>query len=174
MKLSRYVVLAAPLLLPTIGCDEVLPTAPPPPPTVTVIVEQTQNVGVQEPPAPGESPSPSEVGFDSIRIGIFGHAPNCANAPRNGESVVRLGCTAFATATPKLKGVDVPATVHGPSCIWYLNGERVNGEASNGVVSVFVQSNPFNLDMRGLAPGTFTLEAEVKGARSGVKGFAVE
>jgi hypothetical protein len=70
--------------------------------------------------------------------------------------------------------VEVPASVHGPACTWFLNGLRVDGVASTPAVRVVVQSEPFNISAQGLNAGTFTLEAEVKGVRSGVKGFAVQ
>ena len=155
------------------ACDEAVPPTAPSS-NVTVIQQVNTNIGTQPSPAPGATPDPSVTGFDEIRVGIFGHNVQCPNPPRNGENIVRLGCTAYITATPKRGGVDVPPSVHGPFGVWYLNGQPVNGNAENGVVTLSVQSNAFNIDAFGRAPGSFTLEAEVKGVRSGVKGFRVE
>lgn len=113
--------------------------------------------------------------FDSIRVGIYGHNPECSNAPRNSENIVRKGCVAGITATPKLNGQDVPEPVHGPDCKWYFNGQLLStGGGSSSSVSVQVDSNPFNIFAQGLASGTFTLQAEVQSKRSDVITFRVE
>jgi hypothetical protein len=152
----------------SIGCNNISQTVTGP------NIDLSQHGSTSEDP-PSTNPSPGQVGFDEIRVGIFGHTAGCANAPTNGQNTVRLGCTANATATPKLNGVEVSSTVHGPSCIWYLDGQRVDGLASSNVVALSVDSgNPFNIQLRGLTKGSFTLEAEVKGFRSGAKRFAVE
>lgn len=175
MKRDRKLLLTCVVLLAalcSLGCDE--PPAAPTPVNVTVNVNNNNQQGGGSAGAT-PSPSPGTQGFDSVRIGIFQHNAGCANAPRNGEQIVRLGCTASLTATPKLGGTDVPPAVHGPSCIWFLNGTRVDALAQIPQVDISVDpNNPFNVSARGKAAGQFRLSVEVKGFRTGDSVFAVE
>lgn len=107
--------------------------------------------------------------FDAVDISLV-DAGGC-NA---GAAVIHAGCVARFTATPKSRGVPVAAALHGPICLWFLDGQLVIGAASTAVVYVSATSNPFNLAAYGQAPGAITLEAEVMGVRSGARTFAVQ
>lgn len=152
--------LAALSLLATfISCDTIVN------PTVTQTVTQ------------GREPSSSTVavtdpgqGFNNVALEVFDPG-NCPPTP-SGE--LRVGCVTGITATPRLDSQRVSPEVHGPTCEWFLDGERVGGLEVTSVVALAVSpSNVFNVSARGLAPGTFTLEAVVRGVRSGAREFRV-
>jgi hypothetical protein len=106
--------------------------------------------------------------FDSISVEVVQNG-GCAEP----SGIFHLGCVARVTATPRANGVAVSPQVHGPICTWFLNGTLVSGSASDPVVYVTETANPFDLAVWGQSVGTFVLEAEVMGVRSGPKRFAV-
>lgn len=134
------------------------------------IILPTQSVNVAQ-GVPSPTPAPVAAAFDSVSLEIFDHA--CPNAPPRGEPLLRVGCLARITATPKARGIAVPPEAHGAACNWFLNGAPVNGVAESSVVRVVETANPFNVSATGFSAGTFTLEAEVLGVRSGTKVFQV-
>ena len=148
--------LAALPLLVIISCD--------------TIVSPTQVVTITT-PGQGQSPPPAaglEVGvFDEVSIEVF--ESTCPDPPR-----FIVGCISRVTATPKLRGVMVPPEVHGPSCLWYLDGALLTGGGgSTPVVQVTQTPIAFNIVVVARAPGSFRLEAQVM-AVNGAKTFVVQ
>jgi hypothetical protein len=142
------------------------------------IVNPTQVVttgGATPQPSAGAASAPVvPPRFDRVAVEIFQQL-GCPSPPAGGGgSQIGVGCIARITATPTLNGATVPPELHGPSCAWFLDGARVTGSASSAVVYVTETSNPFNLVAHALAAGTFTLEAEVMGVRSGPRLFVMQ
>lgn len=139
--LKRLVAVA--LLVGLVACQNPpLPTGP-----STIINQNIINVGG----TPAASPSPGAAGcpVESLRVGFFGFGqePQCAGL-RNGGGVLRVGCTANGTATPKGDPVkfppngDVPLALHGGQIEWAV---LVNQQA----IRFTVQDNPFNFEAFG-------------------------
>jgi hypothetical protein len=99
-------------------------------------------------PAPSPSPGTGSSGGGtcvaaaSVRVGFYGFNESCADRPRNAEGVLPVGCTGFATATPKgPDGADQPFALHSSAVPQWRVAE---GAAA---LLVTVQSNPFNADI---------------------------
>jgi len=119
------------------------------------------------------SPSPGTCAVASVRVGFFGFGPEAAcSGLRNGGGVLKVGCSAAGTATPKLAdGTDAPAAAHGPQIEWAIL-------ANEQAIRFTVQDNPFNFEAFGLAAApTVVIQATVHppgcAAMSGQMAFAV-
>ena len=157
MKATTTVLLCALAVLALIamfGCGEESPTTPTPAGGVTIVINNTQTQGG----APSPSPEPGAGGaIASVRVGIFGQDCSSGRVPNNAERLIRVGCTAHLTATPKdANGVDVGAPIHGPDAAWTVS-------VNPGVLEVTFPGNPFNRDAKGLGSGVAHFSVTVKG-----------
>lgn len=104
-----------------------------------------------------------------VRVGFYSIACTDGNPPpRNGEDVLRIGCTGQLTATPKDKNEDdVPESVHGPTADWRLEQEGFIVDMDD------VPNSPFNKVVSGHNLGHFTICASVKGIEGCLHGEVV-
>ena len=145
------------------ACSGSSPSAPTPEPTAVA----TPTPAPTPAPTPTPTPTPSPVGPGSIayiRVGFYGVDCPGGNGPNNGARQLPVGCVGHVTATPKQTGgVDVPASEHGPDIEW----ELVEGRNTVKVVNLKVK---FNKDLKGKAPGPFSLCATVRSVRGCLDG----
>lgn len=175
-SIARYAALA--VLALSAACNVNLnrnSTGPDPVPTAT--------------PAPTPSPTPSPatglVKPTSVRVGFFGGSCPAGSGkvfPNNGAAQVPVGCTGFATATPKrADGTDQTPAEHGTGITWELDGgsQNVDVTAYRVIRSQSERSllwgeasvqESFNRDVRGVQPGAFSLCATVQGVRGCLNG----
>jgi hypothetical protein len=114
---------------------------------------------------PGASPSPGGPStIARVGIGVFGEG-NCdagkvpAGAVRDND--VRVGCVANITCSPFDAQGNELFTGIPPSPSRFV---AISGEGT--VVRSSTPSNPYNLDVKGLAPGVAVFECEVGGVSS--------
>lgn len=112
---------------------------------------------------PGASPSPGPTGSlpegARIRVGVYGQScPPGVTPPNNSQGQIKVGCTAFITASPKFAdGTDIPSTVHGSVITWaYLSGNGSTADCRGD------PANDFNRICVGRSPGPLVLQATVK------------
>lgn len=172
------------------ACDR-WPWEQPDPTAPSVIVEATQTVtigtGVAPSPAPSASPSVGGglVKPNSVRVGFFGGSCPSGSGrvfPNNGAAQVPLTCTGFATATPKrADGTDQSPAEHGSGITWELEGGQPYVDvtayrvirAKSDHVTMWGKASvqeAFNRDVRGVAPGAFSLCATVQGVKGCLNG----
>jgi hypothetical protein len=131
----------------------------------STIVNTATNAVTQPSPVPSGSPSPGTTGCPgaavvaSIRVNPFGYDCPSGTPPNNSSGLLPVGCTAAVTATPKdIRGVDVPAELHGPDITWAILA---------GAQFIQVTDDPnerFNKNVLGVsAPGEFVLQASLCG-----------
>lgn len=142
------------------------------------LLSPSQNVNVDvitnpspAPTPPPATPPPAASGLTppaSVRVGFFGGScPNGRAFPPNGAGTVPVGCTGFATATPKrADGTDQTPAEHGPAIVWSLT-------EGSAVVTVVSTNEAFNKDVNGLSPGSFTLCATVQGVTGCLAGAVI-
>lgn len=135
---------------------------------------QDQTVIINPTPAPSAtptaSPSPGASGLvrpASVRVGFFGGSCPSGSGktfPSNGLGQVPVGCTGFATATPKhADGTDLTPAEHGTAIDWTL-------EPFTSAVNVLGVAEAFNKDVVGVSAGSFNLCATVQGVKGCLNG----
>jgi hypothetical protein len=168
MKLWKLYAVALAALLVGGAC---MPQGPTQPGAIVITNNNTNQNGSGGGASP--SPSPGTCSVASVRVGFFGFGPEAACAGlRNGGGVLKVGCSAAGTATPKLAdGTDAPAAAHGPQIEWAIL-------ANEQAIRFAVQDNPFNYEAFGLAAApTVVIQATVHppgcAAITGQQAFAV-
>jgi len=138
------------------------PAAPTPVPSSTNV---NQNVVINVGQNPTGSPAPGQGGtIDRVGIGAFGEqcpaGKSIAGSERDND--VRLGCTVAITCSAFVKGVEqFDASVIGSAPQRFL---AISGEGT--AVRSSTPSNPFNLDVLGLAAGPAVYECVIAGVSS--------
>lgn len=131
-------------------------------PTV-INVNQIQTVTINPGLGGGQpSPSPGASDVKEVRVGIFGQVcPAGVTRPNNSERIIKVGCTASITATPRrADGSDAcepEGTCSASDVTWEVSA------SAPGVVDVRIPSVNFNRDAVGLGPGKAQFRAKVKG-----------
>jgi hypothetical protein len=108
--------------------------------------------------------------IDDIRVAFYSiECRDDAPPPRNGEGKLRMECVGIVTATPKkADNTDVHERTHGPDIKWKLT-------QIDDYVEIFEFPNqPFNMYVKGLDPGGFTLCATVQGITGCLNGVVLE
>lgn len=164
MSRNKTVALVA-LVLALVGCgylDKVL--SPTQDSTQTVIINPAPVASATPTPAPGSS---GLVAPAYVRVSFFGGSCPSGSGktfPSNGLGQVPVSCTGFATATPKnADGTDQTPAQHGPNIAWAV-------ESGASLIDVQSVAETFNRDVKGLAPGSFSLCATVQGVKGCLDG----
>ncbi len=122
----------------------------------TIVVNNTTSTNVGGAPMGSATPTPATSAVAFIRVGFVGGTCPPGYEVRNGQPL-QVGCVARATATPLGIGdAKLGPEVHGYECRWSVDNPAV-------AQLVAVGDNPFNVDVRALAPGTARVTATVQG-----------
>jgi len=124
-------------------------------------------IGQQPNPSPSGSPNPGAVVVTRVGIGQFGEGecPAGKEPSGNGRSMsVRIGCTGAFTCSPydaagKEIMDDASIAAIGPP-------QRFEAISGTRLVQQIATSEPYNLDLKGIAAGDVELECVVKGVSS--------
>lgn len=154
------------LLLALAGCDLVLG------PQTTVLAPSqsvTQVTGTASPGTASPSPGTGGGAVHEVKVSGFG-TETCSSGgvPAEAGDVVRDGCRQPITCTPTLLGgVDAvtPLGITAPDSFAVVSGSTYAQVEPSGVT-------PFNLDLRGVAPGVAVVRCVVRGV-TGEKAFEV-
>ena len=117
---------------------------------------------------PSPSPSPGGKLPEGSRIAVLQYGQTCPSGvtvPKNGTRECKMGCTCDWTCTPKgPDGTDLPESVHGPTATWAVlaGSEHINVSRAN-----------FNLQIKPVSLGTFTISCTVKDLTGTVDGAVV-
>ena len=125
-------------------------------PTIPNITNILNNVNGGQNPTASPSPTSGDLPPGSrLAILMFGVSGPSGCVKINARDI-KNGCTGNITCTPKdANGLDLPEAIHGPNASWSV----VSGQAN---VNVQRTDNPFNIDVRALALGSFALQCSVK------------
>lgn len=165
-------VLAALLVLPTLGCDEA-----PPPTAPTIIISDVGNpvININPGPAPNTpSPAPStqpgSPAIDGLKITVIGGEN--LNPPRT----FKVGQSYRLTVSPQAGNLGdpcktlTPCPYYGEQDIAWIGGQgTANAGTPAAQTSVVVilglgSDTRYNLDFKAQAPGTFVIEAAFRGS----------
>jgi hypothetical protein len=139
------------------------PTQPTPQPNIYVSVPTTINVGNGTPASPGSGGSGGALpDGSSVIIGAFGlQCPSGTPIP-SANRTIPVACTMAVTCSPKDRnGVLLPPAVTGSSPTFFGVSQ-----GAQYVRAAPWEDEPFNLNVLGVAPGSFSLDCTDKDVRA--------
>lgn len=151
------------LLLSLMGCT--LSTG-----DMIVAPSQTQTVTLGGDGKPTSSPSPAASGT-CVRLAVGIVSQTCTSGTPGSGTAIPVGCSAFATATPKLAtGEDAPEAIHGWAVSWTVD-PAVGGGGCVQLRSHGDGSNPYNRDVVAMASSCpYAINVSVTGPACNVSG----
>ena len=130
--------------------------------TLNLVNAPSNEVNIGGGEAVGSSVDAPSSGSDKLpegsRVALFVMGQRCPSGvtPPSDKKTLKVGCVQDFTATPFLGEQQLPESVHGTVCQWSIpiGSDKVRLEESGMTV--------FNIGVRGLAPGTYRIMAQVK------------